>query len=322
MNGVTSFSRSRSTGFTLPLQKSRILQILGVKGEAVVSYCEPLTTQEMRYHRLSRKVNNTVSSEFRLDLIDGDFQDKRVRRWRALLSLSSYGFRRVVYATAGFTLVEILLAITILGIIMATVLGIFTGIISSSKTAEKRAELYQTGRAVMDLLVTDIRGLYGQATEEAQVFFVGHGENAPGTGPPRLAFVTTNTLSIGTQKAPFMSEVGYFLEENPDKGGYSLWRRGQTPPQEPYDEGGRAVPVCRIVEKFELEFVHGDDIIKNLDNALPRAIRIGFTLNLDGETERFVTMVRPMITGVMLPDSGGEKTEGTDTGADKAEGRS
>jgi len=35
----------------------------GVKGEAVVVYAEPLslsngTTQQMRYHRLSRRVNN------------------------------------------------------------------------------------------------------------------------------------------------------------------------------------------------------------------------------------------------------------------------
>jgi len=32
-------------------------QIQGIEGEAVVSYCEPLITQEMVYHRLSRRVN-------------------------------------------------------------------------------------------------------------------------------------------------------------------------------------------------------------------------------------------------------------------------
>jgi hypothetical protein len=44
--------------FTLTLQKSRMPQIEDVKGEAVVLYREPLTTQEMRYHRLSPRVNN------------------------------------------------------------------------------------------------------------------------------------------------------------------------------------------------------------------------------------------------------------------------
>jgi len=33
-------------------------QVQGVKGEAVVLYREPLTTQEMWYHRLSLWVNN------------------------------------------------------------------------------------------------------------------------------------------------------------------------------------------------------------------------------------------------------------------------
>jgi len=46
---------------TLMLQKSRVLQIRGVKGEAVVLYCEPLTTKEMRYPRLSHRVNNMAA---------------------------------------------------------------------------------------------------------------------------------------------------------------------------------------------------------------------------------------------------------------------
>jgi hypothetical protein len=33
----------------------------GVKGEAVVFYADPLTTQQMLYHRLSRRVNNIAA---------------------------------------------------------------------------------------------------------------------------------------------------------------------------------------------------------------------------------------------------------------------
>ena len=47
-----------SIGWEIPtLQKSRMPQILGVEGEAVVLYREPSTTQEMRYPRLSRRIN-------------------------------------------------------------------------------------------------------------------------------------------------------------------------------------------------------------------------------------------------------------------------
>jgi hypothetical protein len=47
----------RSDTFTLIERKPRMPQIQGVEGEAVVNYCEPLTTKEMGYHRLSPKVN-------------------------------------------------------------------------------------------------------------------------------------------------------------------------------------------------------------------------------------------------------------------------
>jgi len=44
--------------FSLTLQKSRVLQIQGVKGEAVVFYRKLFTTKELRRHRLSHWVNN------------------------------------------------------------------------------------------------------------------------------------------------------------------------------------------------------------------------------------------------------------------------
>jgi hypothetical protein len=47
-------SRSDFKQYTLTLQKLRMLQIRGVKGEAVVNYREPLTTKEIRYPRLSQ----------------------------------------------------------------------------------------------------------------------------------------------------------------------------------------------------------------------------------------------------------------------------
>jgi hypothetical protein len=52
----------KPVGSTLTLQKWRVLQIQGVKGEAVVSYRKPLTTQEMWYPRLSQRVNKPVIS--------------------------------------------------------------------------------------------------------------------------------------------------------------------------------------------------------------------------------------------------------------------
>ena len=48
--------------FKTQLSKSRgCLRSKASKGEAVVSYCEPLATKEMGYHRLSWRVNKMMN---------------------------------------------------------------------------------------------------------------------------------------------------------------------------------------------------------------------------------------------------------------------
>ena len=197
---------------------------------------------------------------------------------------------------SGFTLMEILIAVVILGLIMATILGTFTGIISSSRLAEKRTELYQTGRAVMDLLSTDIRGLFKQPGGEGGYFFVGVNETIDNQPMSGMDFITTNSLVIGRQKNPFLSEVGYRLKKTPGQDVYTLWRRAQSPPGIPFDSGGREVPVCRIMEKFQLEFVVDGVKKEDLTNQVPSSVVIDFVLNFNGERERFITMVRPMVS--------------------------
>jgi hypothetical protein len=43
-------------------RKSRTPHIRGIKGEAVIVYCEPLITKEVGYHRLSRRVNKILTN--------------------------------------------------------------------------------------------------------------------------------------------------------------------------------------------------------------------------------------------------------------------
>jgi hypothetical protein len=59
---------------TLTLQKSRMPQMEGVKCEAVVVYADPLTTKQMWYPRLSRRVNNMTFFVF-LDITNSELRD-------------------------------------------------------------------------------------------------------------------------------------------------------------------------------------------------------------------------------------------------------
>jgi len=62
-----------------------MLQIQGVEGEAVVIYRELSTTQEMRYHRLSQRVNNRAVFGLFVDLTVCALMNKPLYRYDLLL---------------------------------------------------------------------------------------------------------------------------------------------------------------------------------------------------------------------------------------------
>jgi hypothetical protein len=80
-----------------------MLQMQGVKGEAVVIYADPLRTQEMRYHRLSRRVNNTACFFSLLDVTHSEFHKIAQKDGEERLLLLLRTFCHVVYATLGIT---------------------------------------------------------------------------------------------------------------------------------------------------------------------------------------------------------------------------
>ena len=75
----------------------------GVKGEAVVNYAEPLTTQQMRYHRLSRRVRNTAVFPCFLDITGGGFFKVTHNFLKERLLLFLKTFCRLFYAMLGLT---------------------------------------------------------------------------------------------------------------------------------------------------------------------------------------------------------------------------
>jgi len=85
------------------LQKPRMPQIQGVKGEAVLRYCEPLRTQEMRHHTAfptGKKQGHFLSKQ---DYTYGEFKINYVSVLKSKRVLGQINFGPVFYATFGFT---------------------------------------------------------------------------------------------------------------------------------------------------------------------------------------------------------------------------
>ena len=88
---------------TLTLQESRMPQIQGVEGEAVVIYRELSTTQEVRYHRLSPRVNKMAVFPSFLDISCSELENIAQKDCKDGLLLVLRTFGHVVYATLGLT---------------------------------------------------------------------------------------------------------------------------------------------------------------------------------------------------------------------------
>ena len=77
---------------------------------------------------------------------------------------------RSIPSHSGFTLLELLVAVAILGIVMSTVYGVLTRTLLATKRAEARAELFASGREMVMRMADEIEGALPPTR---QVYFVG-----------------------------------------------------------------------------------------------------------------------------------------------------
>ncbi|MEW5803538.1 MAG: prepilin-type N-terminal cleavage/methylation domain-containing protein [bacterium] len=137
----------------------------------------------------------------------------------------------------GFTLIEVLIALTILSMIMAVTMGGFRLGIRSWETGEKRMEELQRIRCTFDILIQDIKSCIGikkpatytiDVTGEKKfdqnrlnwaVVFLG--------GPKKVTFITKASGINPQLKEGSLRRVSYYLGQEEDKPGLvmeeSLW---------------------------------------------------------------------------------------------------
>lgn len=97
---------------------------------------------------------------------------------------------------SGFTLLEVLLAVTILGIIMMTVYGALSRTLSSKLVGEERSEMYSNGRDAVLQIANDVEGATRPGVGD-RIYFRGQG----GSGQvPSLEFVGMNRGGYGQEQ--------------------------------------------------------------------------------------------------------------------------
>lgn len=160
-------------------------------------------------------------------------------------------FKKII--SRGFTLVEILIAIFILSLVMATVYVSFTGTLKNSRQMEEEGDIYKMARVSMDRLIKDLSSLQkssGAFTLNAEKKKLGNHEFHS------IAFWSASHLAFGeheNEDRPAM--IQYDVRKNGNGGGMFLWRfdvSGTTPDETKISDNGFII--CKNIDTFRLTF--------------------------------------------------------------------
>lgn len=158
-----------------------------------------------------------------------------------------------VSGNAGFTLVEILIAIFILSVVMATVYASYSGILTSSHDMEGELENYRMARTSMDRMIQDLSSVQSSA---GLFDLRADRKTLNGRDFHSLSFWSASHLAFDeNQTAQRPAAISYYVRDNDDGKGFSLWRSdvSDSKPEESRDRPEGFI-ICKKIDAFRLTF--------------------------------------------------------------------
>jgi prepilin-type N-terminal cleavage/methylation domain-containing protein len=137
--------------------------------------------------------------------------------------------REILRSAKGFTLIEMMLAVAVLGLILAMLASSFSVVTHSKVHAEGRLEVDREGRAILWQLGDEIRSAVQTPVALSHVVMIGTARSGGLSGP--IDTITLSTLDAGHRRAltGFGPEtiISYDVVGNPDRSGRFMLRRSQ-----------------------------------------------------------------------------------------------
>ena len=153
----------------------------------------------------------------------------------------------------GFTLIEILIAIFILGLVMATVYVSYSGIMKTSHQMEEESDIYKMARMSMDRMIKDLSSLQ---TNSGSFDFRAGEKTLSNREFYSLSFWSASHLTFGENEGTGRpAAISYYVQEDEGGESFSLWRSdiaGAKPDQEKNLSGGFVI--CQKIDSWKLKF--------------------------------------------------------------------
>ncbi|MCF8111612.1 MAG: prepilin-type N-terminal cleavage/methylation domain-containing protein [Desulfobacteraceae bacterium] len=227
---------------------------------------------------------------------------------------------------SGFTLLELLIAITIFAVIATLVYSTFNAVISKTDAIKEESTVNEMAAACLNRISMDLQALY---VEQYPLYkppdydddpdpyrFVGETEYIGGEQFPRLGFASTEHLPMSGKQKPAsgnsgaipsgLARIRYHVDKPGDAApdsGYVL-KRGDTP--WPYDDSDgidrdpeKDPVLCTDISELRFiyldekgdEFETWDSEAEDMDYATPRAVQVYLKIDIGSRQYPFSTRV-------------------------------
>ncbi len=196
-------------------------------------------------------------------------------------------------SASGFTLVEVLVAISILAILLTSVYGIFTSVSVARGRLDADSAEYHRARIIFDRLGRELRGTYFQTRDKNLVFSGGKADEKTA-----ILELTTTAVSPLSQTGSGLARVRYLLVTDPENAASGLVLMRSEHPAHEQVTGSGIEDMMRLapgVEAMALRFFAKGQWQENWDgriSGLPEMVEIALQLRRVGrEPVQFISAV-------------------------------
>jgi general secretion pathway protein J len=222
----------------------------------------------------------------------------------------------------GFTLLELIVAMSIFTIIAAATYSMFDSARSVSTRAEFRAQLFQTARAALQAIEEDLRGAVMPANAAVDTGFISTNSGSEKEAVDKLEFFTATRHTASAYdvnatdvvRGGDVSKVTYWVEPDLKRPAHGLVRerpKELTPPSGPVHRDEDVQEVAPDVVYVNFRFFDNGQWLDTWDSTqvrkLPKAVEVTITVRGEWRDEE---ILEPFMTRVYLP-VGGETPEKT-----------
>jgi general secretion pathway protein J len=209
---------------------------------------------------------------------------------------------------AGFTLMEVLVAITILAVVVTTILASFNSVFSTTEVLDESADIYEMAKNCMKRLTSDLESIcivqrplykppeFDQPPDPYRI--VTTAGDSGGTGIAQLRFASRAHISLENSPAKGIAEIVYYVQAGND-GDLVLKRADNLYPYPDFEERNSDPVLCKYVKSLAFKFYNQDGIESDVWDsdsdefgyATPKAIAVRLELANKASSHTFETMV-------------------------------